>query len=113
MTSDDMPSVALSLETLRRLVEVGFAQVNGQIALLRQELEQVNAQHASLAQRVEQDRLTADVRHAALEGRLDALEREAVTRSQLGDRTRLIIAIVGVLVTVATAVIALISLTRG
>ncbi|MEU5869695.1 hypothetical protein ABZ815_51630 [Nonomuraea sp. NPDC047529] len=48
MTSDDIPSVALSLETLRRLVEVGFAQVNGQIALLRQELEQVNAQHAAL-----------------------------------------------------------------
>ncbi|MCF6467412.1 hypothetical protein FAF44_03145 [Nonomuraea sp. MG754425] len=113
MTSDDMPSVALSLETLRRLVEVGFAQVNGQIALLRQELEQVNAQHANLSQRVEQDRLTADVRHAALESRLDALEREAVTRSQLADRTRLIIAIVGVLVTVASAVIALIALTRG
>ncbi|SEU46647.1 hypothetical protein SAMN05421811_127104 [Nonomuraea wenchangensis] len=108
-----MPSVALSLETLRRLVEVGFAQVNGQIALVRQELEQVNAQHASLAQRVEQDRMTADVRHAALETRLDALEREAVTRSQLADRTRQIIAVVTVLLLVAGTVISLISLTRN
>ncbi|WP_091094073.1 hypothetical protein [Nonomuraea wenchangensis] len=113
MSADDMPSVALSLETLRRLVEVGFAQVNGQIALVRQELEQVNAQHASLAQRVEQDRMTADVRHAALETRLDALEREAVTRSQLADRTRQIIAVVTVLLLVAGTVISLISLTRN
>ncbi|TYB71255.1 hypothetical protein FXF51_02115 [Nonomuraea sp. PA05] len=113
MTSDDTTSLALSLETLRRLVEVGFAQVNGQIALVRQELEQVNDQHAKLAQRVEQDRMTADVRHAALEARLDNIEREAVTRSQLADRTRQIIAVVGVLVTVASAVIALIALTRG
>ncbi|WP_431928488.1 hypothetical protein [Nonomuraea jabiensis] len=113
MTNEEVPNLALALSELRRLVEVGFAQVNGQIALLRQELEQVNAQHASLVQRVEQDRLTADVRHAALETRLDTIEREAVTRSQLADRTRQIIAVVTVLVAVAGAVIALIQLTRG
>ncbi|MEU5869694.1 hypothetical protein ABZ815_51625 [Nonomuraea sp. NPDC047529] len=30
---------------------------------------------------MEQDRLTADVRHAALESRLNVLEREAVTNA--------------------------------
>lgn len=93
--------------------KLGFAQVNGQIALLLQQLEQVNDQHAKLAQRVDQDRGVADTRHTALEARLDAIEREAVTRSQLADRTRQIIAVVTVMVAVAGAVIALIQLTRG
>ncbi|MFB4284837.1 hypothetical protein ACBJ59_56885 [Nonomuraea sp. MTCD27] len=111
--SEETPNLALALAEVRRLLEVGFAQVNGQIALLLQQLEQVNDQHAKLAQRVEQDRAAAETRDAAMEARLDAVEREAVTRTQLADRTKQIIAVVGLLVTVAGAVIALIQLTRG
>ncbi|TMR90379.1 hypothetical protein EJK15_55740 [Nonomuraea basaltis] len=101
------------METLRRLVEVGFEKTNGSTALILQRLDQVDDRHAQLAQRVEQDRAAADVRYAAMEARLDAVEREAVTRTQLADRTKQIIAVVGLLVTVAGAVIALIQLTRG
>lgn len=108
-----MDDVPLALAELRRAVEVGLEKVGGITALILQRLGQVDDRHAELVQRVEQDRLTADVRHAALESRLDAVEREAVTRSQLAERTRQIIAVVTVLVAVAGAVIALIQLTRG
>lgn len=111
--SDESTSLALTLETLRRLVEVGFERTNGSTALILQRLDQVDDRHAELAKRVEQDRAAADARYAELEARLDAVERESVTRSQLTDRTRQIIAVVTVLVGVAGAVIALIQLTRS
>lgn len=113
MTSEDGPNLALSLEKLQRLVEVGFEKVDGSIRLILQRLDQVDGRHAELTQRVEQDRAAAEARHIVLEARMDAVEREAVTRTQLADRTRQIIAVVSVLVTVASVVIALISLTRG
>ncbi|SDL72833.1 hypothetical protein SAMN05421874_12813 [Nonomuraea maritima] len=113
MTSEEVPNLALALETLRRLVEVGFEKTNGSTALILQRLDQVDDRHAELAQRVEQDRATAEIRYAALEARLDAVERESVTRTQLTERTRQIIGVVTALVAVAGAVIALIQLTRG
>lgn len=100
--TDDMPSLAVSLSELRRLVEVGFERTSGQTALILQRLDQVDGRHAQLADQVD-----------GLETRLAAVERTAVTRAQLGDRTRLIIAVVSVLVTVAGTVIALISLTQN
>ncbi|WP_214317031.1 hypothetical protein [Nonomuraea sediminis] len=110
---DELNRLTLALTELRGLVEVGFERTNGSTALILQRLDQVDNRHAELAQRVEQDRVAGEVRHAALEARVDAVEREAVTRSQLADRTRQIIAIVTVLVAVAGALIALIQLTRG
>ena len=101
MSTDDTPSLALSLETLRRLVEVGFATTNGQIALILQRLEQADGRHAQLAEQVD-----------GLEARLAEVERTAVTRDDLGARTRLIIAIMTVLLLVAGTVISLISLTQ-
>ncbi|MEU7855272.1 hypothetical protein [Nonomuraea sp. NPDC049141] len=100
--TDDMPSLALSLAEVRRLVEVGFAKIDGSIRLILHRLDQVDGRHAQLAEQVE-----------ALETRLAEVERTAVTRAQLGDRTRLIIAVVTVLVAVAGTVIALISLTQN
>jgi hypothetical protein len=105
--------VSLALAELRRLVEVGFEKVDGSIRLILQRLDQVDGRHAELAQRVEQDRAVADARHTVLEARMDAVEREAVTRSQLADRTRQIIAVVTVLVAVAGTLIALLQLTKG
>ncbi len=113
MTSEEIPNLALALSELRRLVEVGFERTNGSTALILQRLDQVDDRHAELAQRVEQDRAAAEVRYAALEARMDTVEREAVTRTQLTDRTKQIIAIVGLIVAVAGAVIAAIQLTRG
>ena len=95
-------TLALSLAEVRRLVEVGFAQVNGRIALILQRLDQVDDRHAELAEQV-----------GELEDRLAEVERTCVSRAQLADRTRQIIAIVTVLVAVAGTVIALLQLTRG
>ncbi|MEU1880827.1 hypothetical protein ABZ470_26270 [Streptosporangium sp. NPDC020072] len=95
-------NLALSLAELRRLVEVGFAQVNGQNALILQRLDQVDDRHAELVKQV-----------GELEDRLAEVEKNCVSRTQLAERTRQIIAIVTVLVAVAGTVIALIQLTRG
>ncbi|MEV0617555.1 hypothetical protein AB0I81_29835 [Nonomuraea sp. NPDC050404] len=111
--SDEPPSLALALSELRGAVELGFERTNGSTALILQRLDQVDGRHAELVKRVEQDRSAAEARYVSLETRLDTVEREAVTRLQLTDRTRQIIAVVTVLVAVAGAVIALIQLTRG
>jgi alkylhydroperoxidase/carboxymuconolactone decarboxylase family protein YurZ len=100
--SEDVSSLALALAEVRGLVAAGFEKTTGSIALILQRLDQVDNRHADLAKDVEE-----------LRKRLAELDKEAVTRDQLADRTRQIIAIVGVLVTVAGAVIALIQLTRG
>jgi len=111
--SEEIPNLALALSELRRLVEVGFERTNGSTTLILQRLDQVDDRHAELVKRVERDRTAADARYAELEGRLDVVEREAVTRGQLTERTRQIIAVVTVLVAVAGTVIALIQLAQG
>ncbi|GGK91169.1 hypothetical protein Ppa06_58400 [Planomonospora parontospora subsp. parontospora] len=113
MNEQPPADVALALAELRRLVEVGFEKTSGQTALILQRLDHVDGRHAELAEQVKKDRDAAEARHMVLENRLDAVEREAVTSAQLADRTRQIIAIVGLMVTIAGAVIALISLTKG
>ncbi|GAA3145043.1 hypothetical protein GCM10010466_40170 [Planomonospora alba] len=113
MNEQPSADVSLALAELRRLVEVGFERTSGQTALILQRLDHVDGRHAELAEQVRKDRETAEVRHVALENRLDAVEREAVTSAQLADRTKQIIAIVTVLVTTAGVIVALISLTKG
>ncbi|WP_433444539.1 hypothetical protein [Nonomuraea sp. CA-141351] len=99
---DETPNLALALAELRGAVELGFERTNGSTALILQRLDQVDDRHAELAKYVE-----------TLQTRLAEVEKTAVTTTQLTDRTRQIIAIVGVLVTLASAVIALIQLTRS
>ncbi|MEV0379819.1 hypothetical protein [Nonomuraea sp. NPDC050643] len=111
--TEERPNLALALAELRGAVELGFERTNGSTALILLRLEQADDRHAELVKRVEQDRAAGEARYAVLEGRLDVIEREAVTRGQLAERTRQIIAVVTVLVGVAGAVIALIQLTRG
>ncbi|MEQ4718365.1 hypothetical protein [Nonomuraea sp. B19D2] len=112
----DADRLAAHLERIRLVkqhrVQI-FEKTNGSTALILQRLDQVDDRHAELAQKVEQDRAAAEARYTAMEARLDAIEREAVTRTQLTERTKQIVAIVGLLVMVAAAVIALIQLTRG
>ncbi|MEV4892120.1 hypothetical protein AB0K48_22320 [Nonomuraea sp. NPDC055795] len=69
----------------------------------------VDDRHDQLVRQVEQGRAARE----ALEERLAELEREAVTRTQLSDRTKLIITIVGLMVTIAAAVMTFVQLTRG
>lgn len=113
MSEHPPADVALALSELRRLVEVGFEKTSGQTGLILQRLDQVDGRHAELAKRVDQDRTDSAVRGDAMEKRLDVVERDAVTRSQLTDRTRQIIAIVGLMVAMASSIVALINLTRG
>ncbi|TMR97522.1 hypothetical protein [Nonomuraea basaltis] len=95
-------NLALSLAELRRLLEVGFERTDGQMRLVLHQLKQVEDRHAALVEQV-----------GGLEMRLAEVEKTAVTNAQLTERTRQIIAVVGLLVTVASAVIALIQLTQG
>ncbi|TMR91454.1 hypothetical protein [Nonomuraea basaltis] len=99
---DETPNLALALAELRGAVELGFERTNSSTALILLRLDQLDDKHAELAKHVEQ-----------LQTRLAEVEKTAVTTTQLTERTRQIIAIVGVLVTLAGAVVALIQLTRG
>lgn len=112
-TVSEQRSVDDALAEIRRLVEVGFERTNGQNALILQRLNHTDDRHAELAKRVDADRAAAEARDDALEKRADAIERDAVTRAQLADRTRQIIAVVGLMLTAAGVAIALIlGLTR-
>ncbi|MFI6909640.1 hypothetical protein ACIBKY_50855 [Nonomuraea sp. NPDC050394] len=102
-------NLALALAELRGLVEVGFERTNGSTTLILQRLDQVDNRHAELARQVELDRAERE----ALERRIGELEREAVTRTQLADRTKLIITVVGLMVTIAAAAMTFVQLTRG
>ncbi|MFI7709204.1 hypothetical protein [Nonomuraea sp. NPDC049480] len=101
MTADEVHDLSLALAKLQGSVELRFERVDGSIRLILQHLDQVDGRHAQLAEQVE-----------GMDARLAEVERTAVTTAQLGDRTRLIIAIVTVLLLVAGTVISLISLTR-
>lgn len=87
------PYLALSLEKLQRLVEVGFERTNGSTALILQRLDQVDDKHAELTSRVDE-----------LSEHLSLVDKNAVTNEQLKDRTRLILTFVTALVTVVTGV---------
>lgn len=102
------PTVDGALATIRRMVEVGFERTTGQNALILQRLDHADGRHAELVKRVDADRTAAEARDQMLETRLDAIERDAITRAQLAERTRQIIAIVGLMLTAASVVLALI-----
>ncbi len=102
------PSVDSALAEIRRLVEVGFERTAGQNALILQRLDHADGRHADLAKRVDADRAAAEARDHVLEARADAIERDVVTRAQLAERTRQIIAVVGLLVTAAGVLIPII-----
>ncbi|WP_214327834.1 hypothetical protein [Nonomuraea sediminis] len=112
--TDQLPptDLALALAKLSEITAVGLAEIKGQIALLLQRADHADWRVDELAKRLDADRGANEQRAAAVEARLDAVERDQVTRSQLAERTRHIIAIVSVIVTVAGVAIALITLLR-
>ncbi|WP_440063762.1 hypothetical protein [Streptosporangium sp. OZ121] len=113
MSESPSSDLALALAKLSEITAVGLAEIKGQLALLVQRADHADQLRADLARRVDEDRAASEARDLAMEARLDIVERDAVTRQQLADRTRQIIAIVGLMVTLAGVIIALISLTRG
>lgn len=99
MSDNTDPYLALHLEKLQRLVEVGFEKTNGQNALILLRLDQQDDQQTKLTGRVDE-----------LEDRLGDVDKNAVTRDQLTDRTRLILTFVTVLVGVVGSIFAAIQL---
>lgn len=112
MTDSAVPSTSsldLAVLDLRRLVELGFAETNGQNALILQRMDQSDARHIDLVRRIDVERSETNTRQSELADRVQQLERSAVTQAQLSDRTKQIIAIVGLLVAIAGVVVALVS----
>ncbi|MFG1873405.1 hypothetical protein ACGFIV_01030 [Sphaerisporangium sp. NPDC049003] len=104
----DQMSLDLALLDLRRLVELGFSETNGQNALILQRMDQADGRHIELVRRIDTERAEMVARYNDVVERVQVLERDAVTKTQLAERTRQIIAVVGLLVTVAGVVIALV-----
>ncbi len=80
-------ALAVSLQDLRRVTEVGLERVAGQLSLLVQRLDQADARDAHLGERID----------AAL-SRLDVLERTTVTHDALNSRTARLYVILGLTV---------------
>ncbi|SFI81578.1 hypothetical protein SAMN05216275_10566 [Streptosporangium canum] len=93
------PYLGIALERLQRLVEVGFERTGGQTSLILLRLDQGDGKHAELVKRVDE-----------LEDVLSEVDKNAVTNTQLTERTRLILTFVTVLVAVASSIFAAIQL---
>jgi hypothetical protein len=93
MADNTDPHLALGLEKLQRLVEVGFTKTDGQNALILQRLGQLDDKHAELTRRVDE-----------LEERQADIDKDAVTNDQLKDRTRFILTIVTALFMVMSGI---------
>ncbi|MFB9527415.1 hypothetical protein [Nonomuraea roseola] len=100
--------VDVALAALRGIVETGFARLDGQIALVIQRLDHVDARHADLVRRVEEDSAATAAGTKAVEERLDALERTTVTRDEFAERNRRQIMNISVLFAGVSALITLI-----
>lgn len=81
-------SLAVSLQDLRRVTEVGLERVNGSLALLVQRLDQADERDDHLNKRL--DTMTS---------RVETMERTAVTHGQLDARTSRIYVVVGLVLT--------------
>ncbi|MGN9782771.1 hypothetical protein ACTMTF_15165 [Nonomuraea sp. ZG12] len=92
MTNTD-PSLGIAMERLQSRVEVGFAKIDGQNALILLRLDQWDSKHADLTLRVNE-----------LEDWKGEMDKSAVTNEQLKDRTRFILTIMTTVVVVITGV---------
>jgi hypothetical protein len=113
VTEPPSSNLALALAKLSEITAVGIAEIKGQLALLVQRADHADQLRADLAKRVDDDRAASEARDAAMEARLDLIERDAVTRPQLADRTKQIIAVVGLMVAIVGVIITVINLAQG
>lgn len=114
--TDQQPGseVQLALAKLSEITAVGLAEIKGQVALLLQRADHADWRVDQLAQRQDADRVAAAAATEQLEKRVDAIERDGVTRPQLAESRRQIIGVVSVIVAVISVVVAAlgIALTR-
>lgn len=86
------PSVELALAELTRKIDVGFAKVDGQLALLIQRTQAMEAR--------------ADGQDAALstlDDRVDKVEATSVTRAEMDERAKRTLQVVAIIVAVLGA----------
>lgn len=95
MAGDPNPTVELALSELRRSVDVGLAQIQGQLALLLQRAEQAD-------RRADQQ----DARMKELDERLGKVESDRVTRADLDERSRRTLTVLGLLLMAASIIVA-------
>lgn len=116
MTDQQSPGdLHLALAKLSEITAVGLAEIKGQVALLLQRADHADWRVDEIVKRVDADRAAAVAAAEQLEKRLDAVERDAVTRPQLAERSRHIIGVVSVIVTIISVIVAVvgIALARG
>jgi hypothetical protein len=99
--TDQSSSMELAIADLTRQVQVGFAKVDGQLAVLLQRTEAMERRADQQARAIED-----------LQDRLGKVERDAVTRGDLDRRSgrtiallSVVVAAVGVLSSAGTAII--------
>jgi len=92
MSSDteDPQAVGIALSELKRSVDVGLAQINGQLGIILQRLDASDRRDDEHTRRLEDH----DVR-------LRQVERDAVTEAQLSARSKQVIAVVSLIVAIA------------
>ncbi|WP_327587026.1 hypothetical protein OHA25_08445 [Nonomuraea sp. NBC_00507] len=116
MTDQQPPGdLHLALAKLSEITAVGLAEIKGQVALLLQRADHSDWKVEELSRRVEADRASAAAATEALEKRVDAVERDGVTRPQLAESRRQIIGVVSVIVAVISVIVAVvgIAIARG
>ncbi|WP_433445718.1 hypothetical protein [Nonomuraea sp. CA-141351] len=106
--TDQQPGneVQLALAKLSEITAVGLAEIKGQVALLLQRADHADWRVDQLAQRQDADRAVTQGAIDKLEVRVDAIEREGVTRPQLAESRRQTIGIVSVIVAVISVIVA-------
>ncbi len=92
--ADDPLALEMAISELRRSVDVGIARIEGQLALLIQRAEQTDRRADQQAQAIDD-----------LDDRVAKVERDAVTHVDLDKRAQRIIAILGVIVSVAAVIL--------
>ncbi|MEV3980810.1 hypothetical protein [Nonomuraea sp. NPDC049758] len=108
--TDPPGNVELALAKLSEITAVGLAEIKGQLALLMQRADHADWRVDQLTQRQDADRAMATAAAEALEKRVDAIERDGVTRTQLADSRRQTIGVVSVIVAVISVVVAVIGI---
>lgn len=91
--SGQTAAIELAISELRRGLEVGMANVEGQIALLHQVQEHTERRMDACTKLLDE-----------LSDRLAAAERDQVTRAQLEARFRHAVALLGLIATIASVV---------
>ncbi|WP_219512697.1 hypothetical protein [Nonomuraea ceibae] len=110
MTDQQPGTIELAVAKLSEITAVGLAEIKGQLALLMQRADHADWRVDQLTQRQDADRAMHAAEIEALEKRVDAIERDGVTRPQLAESRRQLIGIFSVIVAVISVIVTVVGL---